>query len=163
MLPVGVLYFVKKIVKEGVKMTTSLAIMLILGLNVNALFKKLKLPGLLGMLILGMIVGPYALNWLDADILNLSGDLRKIALIIILLRAGLGISRNDMNKVGFTAIKLSCIPGIFEGFTIAFISVKLLGFTFIEGGILGFIIAAVSPAVIVPQMLEYMEKKIGNR
>jgi len=143
-------------------MTTSLAIMLILGLNVNALFKKLKLPGLLGMLILGMIVGPYALNWLDADILNLSGDLRKIALIIILLRAGLGISRNDMNKVGFTAIKLSCIPGIFEGFTIAFISVKLLGFTFIEGGILGFIIAAVSPAVIVPQMLEYMEKKLGT-
>ena len=70
MLPVGVLYFVKKIVKEGVKMTTSLAIMLILGLNVNALFKKLKLPGLLGMLILGMIVGPYALNWLDADILK---------------------------------------------------------------------------------------------
>jgi len=131
-------------------MTTSLAIMLILGLGVNALFTKLKLPGLLGMLILGITVGPYVLNWLDADTLRLSGDLRKIALIIILLRAGLGISRDALNRVGSTAIKMSCIPGIVEGFTIAFVSMKLFGFTFIEGGILGFIIAAVSPAIVVP-------------
>jgi NhaP-type Na+/H+ or K+/H+ antiporter len=143
-------------------MTTSLAIILILGLGANALFTKLKLPGLLGMLILGVVIGPYGLNWLDADTLRLSGDFRKIALIIILLRAGLGISRDDLNRVGATAIKLSCIPGIVEGFTIAFISVKLLGFSFIEGGILGFIIAAVSPAVIVPQMLKYLESGIGT-
>ena len=143
-------------------MATSLAIMLILGLGANALFTKLKLPGLLGMLILGVIVGPYVLNWLDADTLRLSGDFRKIALIIILLRAGLGISREDLNRVGATAVKLSCIPGIVEGFTIAFVSVKLLGFTFIEGGILGFIIAAVSPAVVVPQMLHYLENGIGT-
>lgn len=143
-------------------MATSLAIMLILGLGVNVLFTKLKLPGLLGMLILGVIVGPYVLNWLDADTLRLSGDFRKIALIIILLRAGLGISRDDLNRVGTTAIKLSCVPGIVEGFTIAFVSVKLLGFTFIEGGILGFIIAAVSPAVVVPQMLHYLDNGIGT-
>lgn len=143
-------------------MTTSLAIILILGLGANALFTKLKLPGLLGMLILGAVVGPYALNWLDADTLRLSGDFRKIALIIILLRAGLGISRDDLNRVGATAMKLSFIPGIIEGFTIAFVSVKLLGFSFIEGGILGFIIAAVSPAVVVPQMLHYLEKGIGT-
>lgn len=143
-------------------MATSLAIMLILGLGVNVLFTKLKLPGLLGMLILGVIVGPYVLNWLDADTLRLSGDFRKIALIIILLRAGLGISRDDLNRVGTTAIKLSCIPGIVEGFTIALVSVKLLGFTFIEGGILGFIIAAVSPAVVVPQMLHYLDNGIGT-
>ncbi|OPZ84327.1 MAG: potassium/proton antiporter [Firmicutes bacterium ADurb.Bin419] len=143
-------------------MITSLAMMLIIGLGANALFTKMKLPGLLGMLILGVVIGPYGLNWLDADTLRLSGDLRKIALIIILLRAGLGISRDDLNRVGATAIKLSFIPGIFEGFTIAFISVKLLGFSFIEGGILGFVIAAVSPAVVVPQMLYYLENGIGT-
>lgn len=143
-------------------MLTSLAIMLILGLGINALFTKMKLPGLLGLLILGVVIGPYVLNWLDSDTLRVSADLRKIALIIILLRAGLGISRDDLKRVGTTAIKLSCIPGIFEGFTIAFISVKLLGFSFIEGGILGFIIAAVSPAVVVPQMLNFLENGIGT-
>ncbi|GIW48610.1 MAG: potassium transporter [Caloramator sp.] len=143
-------------------MTTSIALMLILGLFFNYLFTKIKLPGLLGMLILGVLAGPYVFNILDPELLKISADLRKIALIIILLRAGLGISRNDLNKVGSTALKFSCIPGIFEGFTIAFISTKILGFSFIEGGILGFIIAAVSPAVVVPQMLEFMEKKIGT-
>jgi len=136
--------------------------MLLLGLLANTLFTKIKLPGLLGMLILGVVVGPYALNWLDSDILKLSTDLRKIALIIILLRAGLGISRDDLNRVGPTALKLSCIPGIIEGFTIAFVSIKLFDISFIEGGILGFIIAAVSPAVVVPQMLEYLDRGIGT-
>ena len=143
-------------------MTASLAIMLLLGLLANALFTKMKLPGLLGMLILGVLAGPYVLNWLDPDILRISADLRKIALIIILLRAGLGIRRDDLMKVGSTAIKLSFIPGVMEGFTVAFVSVKLLGFSFIEGGILGFIIAAVSPAVVVPQMLEYLDQGIGT-
>lgn len=148
--------------KGGFTLTTSIAIMLILGLLANYLFTKIKLPGLLGMLILGVVIGPYILNWLDPELLKISSDIRKIALIIILLRAGLGISRNDLNKVGSTAIKFSCVPGIFEGFTIAFISTKVLGFSFIEGGILGFILAAVSPAVVVPQMLEFMDKKIGT-
>lgn len=143
-------------------MTTSIAIILIFGLLMNALFIKLKLPGLLGMLLLGIILGPYALNWLDADILRISEDLRKIALIIILLRAGLGISRQDLNRVGATALKLSFIPGLIEGFTIAGISIWILGFSFIEGGILGFILAAVSPAVVVPQMLDYLDKGIGT-
>ena len=143
-------------------MTISIALILIFGLIMNALFIKLKLPGLIGMLLLGIILGPYALNWLDADILRMSEDLRKIALIIILLRAGLGISRQDLNRVGSTALKLSFIPGLIEGFTIAGISVWILGFSFIEGGILGFIIAAVSPAVVVPQMLNYLEKGIGT-
>ena len=143
-------------------MATSLALMLLLGLLSNALFTKLKLPGLLGMLILGILLGPYALNWLDPEMLKLSADLRKIALIIILLRAGLGISKNDLNKVGVTALKLSCLPGLIEGFTIALASVKILGFSFIEGGLLGFILAAVSPAVVVPQMLEYLERGVGT-
>ncbi|MBU5437120.1 cation:proton antiporter [Tissierella sp. MSJ-40] len=143
-------------------MATDLAIIILLGLLANALFTKMKLPGLLGMLILGIIIGPYGLNWLKTDIINISPDLRKIALIVILLRAGLGISRDDLKKVGIPAIKLSCIPGLIEGFTIVFISTKLLGFSFIQGGILGFILAAVSPAVVVPQMLNFMERGVGT-
>lgn len=143
-------------------MTSSLAIMLILGLAANTLFTKLKLPGLLGMLLLGILVGPFMLDWLDADTMRISADLRKIALIIILLRAGLGISRDDLNRVGATALKLSCIPSIIEGFVIALAAMLLLDFSFIEGGILGFILAAVSPAVVVPQMLHFMDRGIGT-
>jgi solute carrier family 9B (sodium/hydrogen exchanger), member 1/2 len=143
-------------------MATSLGIIVILGLIANVLFTKIKLPGLLGMLILGVFLGPYGFNLLQTDVLRASGDFRKIALIIILLRAGIGISREDLNKVGKTAIKMSCIPGLIEGFFIAFAAMKFLGFTFIQGGILGFIIAAVSPAVIVPAMLNFMEKRVGT-
>lgn len=143
-------------------MATSLGIIIMLGLLANLIFTKIKLPGLLGMLILGVILGPYGLNLLEPSLLNASADFRKIALIIILLRAGIGISREDLNKVGKTAIKMSCIPGLVEGFFIAFASVKFLGFTFIQGGILGFILAAVSPAVVVPQMLNFMDRKIGT-
>lgn len=143
-------------------MATSLAIIILLGLLANTLFTKLKLPGLLGMLILGVILGPYGLNMLSKDILNVSADFRKIALIIILLRAGFGIKREDLSKVGSTAIKMSCIPGLIEGFFIAFASTKFLGFSFIQGGLLGFIIAAVSPAVVVPQMISFIEKGLGT-
>lgn len=143
-------------------MTTSIAIILIFGLAANAIFKKIGLPGLLGMLLLGIALGPYALNWLDGDLLKISGDLRKIALIIILLRAGLGISKTQLAKVGTTAIKMSCIPGILEGLTIAGVSMWLFEFTFIEGGILGFTLAAVSPAVIVPLMIKYQDMGLGK-
>lgn len=143
-------------------MATSIALILLLGFIVNSIFNKIKLPGLLGMLILGVIIGPYGLNLLSNSILTISSDIRKIALIIILLRAGLGINKRELKEVGITAIKFSCIPGIIEGLFIAVICTKLLGFTFIEGGILGFIIAAVSPAVIVPSMLELIENKIGT-
>lgn len=143
-------------------MTTSIAIILILGLAANAIFKKISLPGLLGMLLLGIALGPYALNWLDGDLLKISGDLRKIALIIILLRAGLGISKTQLAKVGATAIKMSFIPGILEGLTIAVVSMWLFEFTIIEGGILGFTLAAVSPAVIVPLMLKYQDMGVGK-
>lgn len=143
-------------------MATSLAIVVLLGLLANTLFTKLKLPGFLGMLFLGMLIGPYALDLLDPDLMMVSADFRSIALIVILLRAGLGISREKLNSVGVTAIKMSCIPGLMEGFTVAFLSTKLLGFTFIQGGILGFIVAAVSPAVVVPLMLNFTENKVGT-
>lgn len=144
-------------------MATDLAIVIILGLSANAIFTKIKLPGLLGMIISGILVGPYGFNLLSEEILKVSADFRKIALIIILLRAGFGISKEDLKKVGAPAMRLSCIPGLFEGFAIAYSSMKIFGFNFIQGGILGFIIAAVSPAVIVPSMLDFMEKGLGER
>ena len=143
-------------------MAASLGIILLLGLPANKLFERFKIPGLLGMLILGIVIGPYGFNLLQPDIIDASADLRKIALIIILLRAGFGINKDVLKKVGRSALKMSCIPGLIEGFFIAFASVKFLNFTFIQGGILGFIIAAVSPAVVVPSMLKLIENKIGE-
>ena len=143
-------------------MAFSLATIIILGLLLNKAFEKIKLPGLLGMLILGIVLGPYGLNFISDEILNISSDLRKIALIVILLRAGLGIKKETLNKVGKPAIKMSFIPGLLEGFTIMFIASYLFGISKIEAGILGFIIAAVSPAVVVPSMLKFIESKKGE-
>lgn len=134
-------------------MAASLAVILLLGLPAKSIFEKLKLPGLLGMLILGVLIGPYGFNLLQEDMLQISADLRSIALIIILLRAGLGIKKDDLKRVGITALKMSCIPGLIEGLFIALASVSFLDFTFVQGGILVFIIAAVSPAVVVPLSL----------
>lgn len=143
-------------------MTTSIAIIILFGLGSKYIFEKLRLPGLLGMLFLGITVGPYVLDFLNEDLLNISKDLRKLALIIILLRAGLGISKTNLNKVGKTAMKMSCIPGLLEGFTVAGVAMWLFKLSFIEAGILGFIIAAVSPAVVVPSMLDFIDQKIGT-
>ena len=144
-------------------MALSMAFIVLAGLLLNYIFTKLKLPGFLGMIILGAAAGPYGFNILDKNLIEISGELRTIALIIILLRAGLGINRNELKKVGPLAVKFSCIPGLIEGFTIAFVSMKLLGFSFVEGGMLGFIIAAVSPAVVVPFMIFLSEKGIGMK
>lgn len=143
-------------------MATGLAVITLLGLMMNTLFTKMKLPGLLGMLILGIVIGPFGFDWINPGLMAASADFRKIALIIILLRAGLGISRESLNKVGYAAVRLSIIPGVLEGLTIAVLSVPLLGFTWIQGGILGFILAAVSPAVIVPMMIQLSERGIGT-
>ncbi|MBS4534869.1 cation:proton antiporter [Clostridium sp. D2Q-14] len=144
-------------------MALSFALIIIFGLLANKLFEKLKLPGLLGMLIVGILIGPYALNLLDKNILLISEDLRKIALIVILLRAGLGIRKETLNKVGIPAIKMSFIPGLLEGFTLVFITIKVFNISFTEAGILGFIIAAVSPAVVVPSMLSLIDKNKGSK
>ena len=144
-------------------MASSLAIISLLGLPAKKLFEKFRLPGLLGMLILGVMIGPYGLNILQPNLMLVSADLRKIALIIILLRAGLGIKKDDLKKVGITSLKMSCIPGLVEGLFIALISMKLLGFTFTQGGMLGFILAAVSPAVVVPFMIKLMDNNIGMK
>ncbi len=148
---------------KGLFMAASLAVILLLGLLAKRIFEIIRLPGLLGMLILGVLIGPYGFDLLQEDMLQISLDLRGIALIIILLRAGLGLNKNDLKIVGIPALKMSCIPGLIEGFFIAFGSVKFLGFTFVQGGILGFIIAAVSPAVVVPSMIKLMENNIGTK
>lgn len=107
-------------------MALSLAVIIIFGMAVNFLFTKMKLPGLLGMLLVGVIIGPYCLNWIDKSIINISSDIRKIALMIILLRAGLGIKVKEIAKVGKTALFMSFIPGLFEGLTVSVASIWLL-------------------------------------
>lgn len=146
-------------------MAQSLALISLLGLLANYIFSKLKIPGILGMLLAGILIGPNCLNLLHPTILAISADLRQLALIVILLRAGLDLKLEDIKPVGFTAVKMSMIPALLEGFTIAVISTFLLGFTFIEGGMLGFIIAAVSPAVVVPAMIKLKKQnlKYANR
>ncbi|MBP2027253.1 NhaP-type Na+/H+ or K+/H+ antiporter [Acetoanaerobium pronyense] len=144
-------------------MAVSLAIILILGLFMNKIFEKLKLPGLLGMLIVGVAMGPYGLDMISSEIMTISSDLRKIALIVILLRAGFGLNRDQLNKVGGAAIRMSSIPGIMEGFAVLFIAMYLFEIPFVEAGMLGFIIAAVSPAVIVPSMLDFIDRKKGEK
>lgn len=140
----------------------SIAVIIILALFLGRMFEKIRLPRLLGILLLGMLIGPHGLNLISGNILEISGDLRIIALIIILLRAGFGMDINSLRKVGMAAVKMSFIPDCLEGFTIMIISHFLLGLPLIEAGILGFVIAAVSPAVIVPQMLSFIERRMGT-
>lgn len=143
-------------------MLFNFCVIVLLALLANYIMEKIKMPGLLGMLILGIIVGPYGFDYIHPTIVEVSKELKTFALIVILLRAGLGLKKQDLHKVGKTALFMSFIPGILEGCIIMVISRYLLDFTWIQGGILGFIIAAVSPAVVVPQMIELKEKKLGE-
>ncbi len=144
-------------------MLLNLCVIGLLALVANAIMEKLRLPGLLGMLIIGMIMGEHGLNLLDPTLMDVSKELRDFALIVILLRAGLGLRKSELNKVGKSAIKMSCIPGLLEGFTILGLAYYFLDFTILEAGMLGFIIAAVSPAVVVPQMIDLKEKGFGKK
>lgn len=143
-------------------MLFSFAIIIIFGLFINKLFEKIKIPGILGMLLLGIVTGPFVFDFINEDFLNLSEELRKIALIIILLRAGFGINKSTLQKVGKTAFKMAFLPNFIEGFSIIVLSMLLFNLSFLEGGILGFIIAAVSPAVVVPSMLKLIKQKKGE-
>lgn len=143
-------------------MLTSLAYIFILALILGYLFTKLRLPALIGMLITGIILGPYALNLIDPSLLNISVELRKIALVIILLRAGLALNINDLKRVGRPAVLMCFVPAVFEIAGMILIAPKLLGISTLEAAIMGAVVAAVSPAVIVPKMLNLMDKKIGT-
>lgn len=142
-------------------MIFNLAIIAIFAVSMNMLCEKIKLPGLLGMVITGIILGPFCLDFISPDLLKMSAELRTAALIVILIRAGLGINRDTMNKVGIPALKMSFIPGCVEGGVIILAARYLLGLPWLEAGMLGFIIAAVSPAVVVPQMLDLKAKGLG--
>jgi solute carrier family 9B (sodium/hydrogen exchanger), member 1/2 len=138
-------------------MAVSLAIIFLFGIISHQLFVRLRLPGFLGILFLGMAIGPYGADWIDDSILLVSADLRNIALVIILLRAGLGLNLQTLKMVGMPALRLGFIPALVEGTMVMVIAAWLLDITLVEAGMLGFIIAAVSPAVIVPKMLSYIE------
>ena len=142
-------------------MLYSILIIFFLGLGAKKLFENAKLPGLVGLVLVGILAGPFVFNMLEPDILVLSTEIRLLALIIILLRAGLGLDRLVLKRIGPAAIKMSAIPGLLEGTTIMVLSRVLLGFTWAQGGVLGFIIAAVSPAVVVPSMLELRDRGLG--
>lgn len=143
-------------------MLTSLALIFLLGLFLSSIFKKLKLPGLLGMIITGMLLSPYAFNLLDDSILGISPDLRQFALVIILTRAGLSLDISDLKKVGRPAILMCFVPACFEMFGVIVHAPKLLNVTILEAAIIGATIAAVSPAVIVPRMLKLLDEGYGK-
>lgn len=144
-------------------MILSILLIVILGMLASRLVEKLGLPGLLGMIGVGIAVGPYGLGLLDSSILQNATDIRLIALVIILLRAGLGLEKDLLKTVGPVALRMSAIPCLLEGLTITAISFCLLDLPLAEAGMLGFIVAAVSPAVIVPAMLQLKEQGWGMR
>jgi NhaP-type Na+/H+ or K+/H+ antiporter len=142
-------------------MALSLAFIVLAGLLADAIFRRIRLPGLVGMLIVGVLVGPHALDLLRPDMMAVSGDFRKIALIVILLRAGLELRRDTLHKVGTYAISMSAVPAIFEIAAITLLAPPLLGLSWLEAAILGSILGAVSPAVVVPLMIDFMERGKG--
>lgn len=143
-------------------MLTSLALIFLCGMLLGSLFQKFKLPSLLGMLLTGIVLGPYALNLLDSSLLGISADLRQIALIIILMRAGLNLDIRDLKKVGRPAILMCFVPACFEIAGMVLVAPKLLGISVLEAAIMGAVVGAVSPAVIVPKMLRLMENRYGT-
>ncbi|WP_122643645.1 cation:proton antiporter [Luxibacter massiliensis] len=143
-------------------MLTSLAFIFLVGLAMAAACQKLKLPRIIGMLVTGIILGPYALNLLDPSILSVSADLRQMALIIILLKAGLSLNLADLKKVGRPAIMMSCIPASLEILGYFLFAPYILGITKIEAAVMGAVMGAVSPAVVIPRMVQLMESKYGT-
>ena len=139
-------------------MLLSISLILIVGMSLGYICQKLKLPSLLGMLITGMILGPYVLNLLDPNILAISADLRKIALIIILTRAGLGLDLSALRKLGRPAFLMCFLPATFELIGIVLLAPTLLDLSPLEAAIMGAVLAAVSPAVVVPRMVKLMDE-----
>lgn len=143
-------------------MLLSIALILLVGMSASWICKKIKLPGLLGMLATGIVLGPYVLNLIDSSILNISSELRKIALIIILTRAGLGLDITGLKKIGRPAILMCFLPASFELLGIILIAPGPLGMSVLEAAIMGAVLAAVSPAVVVPRMVKLMDNGYGT-
>lgn len=143
-------------------MLISIAFMFLMGMFLGWICKKLHLPSLIGMMLTGVILGPYALNLIDGSILNISADLRKIALIIILTRAGLTLNINDLKKVGRPAVLMCFLPATFEIIGMVILAPMLFGVSVLEAAIIGSVVGAVSPAVIVPKMIKLIEAGYGK-
>ena len=143
-------------------MLTSIALILLLGLLLGSIFSKMKLPSLLGMIIVGIVLGPHALHLIDESILNISADLRQIALVIILTRAGLSLNIADLKKVGRPAVLMCFVPACVEIVGTVILAPILLGVSALEAAVIGSVIAAVSPAVVVPRMIRLIEEGYGR-
>ena len=143
-------------------MLTSLSLIFIFGLAMGAICQRLKLPSIIGMLATGVVLGPFCLNFLDPSLLSISADLRKMALIIILLKAGLSLNLTDLKKVGRSAILLSFVPATFEIAGYVLFAPVILGITKMEAAVMGAVLGAVSPAVVVPRMVHFIENKYGT-
>lgn len=142
-------------------MLLSISLILILGMFMGWICQKLKLPSLLGMLITGIVLGPFGFNLLDNSILGISAELRKIALIIILTRAGLGLDLSGLKKIGRPAVLMCFVPASLEMIGMILLAPKLMGLTILEAAIMGAVLAAVSPAVVVPRMVKLMDEGYG--
>ena len=143
-------------------MLTSLAFIFLVGLFMAAIYQRLKLPRIIGMLITGIVLGPYVLDLLDPSILSISADLRQMALIILLLKAGLSLNLADLKRVGRPAIMMSCVPASCEILAFFLFAPGILGVTRIEAAVMGAVLGAVSPAVVVPRMVQLMDAKYGT-
>ena len=144
-------------------MLTSIALIFLVGMSLGWIVTRLRLSSLLGMLLTGILLGPYVLDLLDPSILGISADLRQLALIIILTRAGLSLNLEDLKKVGRPAVLLCFVPACFEIVGMVILAPRLLGISLLDAAIMGAVVAAVSPAVIVPKMLRLMEMGFGTR
>jgi NhaP-type Na+/H+ or K+/H+ antiporter len=144
-------------------MAISLAFIIILGLAADYLFRRLKLPGLVGMLLVGMLVGPHVLGLLKPEMMAVSADFRKLALIVILLRAGFELRKDTLHRTARPAILMSSVPALFEIAAIVAVAPFFLNLTTLEAAILGSILGAVSPAVVVPLMIDFMERGMGAK
>lgn len=144
-------------------MLLSVALILVVGMAMSWICQKVKLPGLLGMLLTGIVLEPYVLDLIDPSILNISADLRKIALIIILTRAGLGLDISRLKKIGRPAVMMCFAPASFELLGMLLLAPRFLGVTLLEAAIMGSVLAAVSPAVVVPRMVKLMEEGYGTK
>lgn len=142
-------------------MLLSISLILIIGMSMGWICKKIKLPSLLGMLATGIVLGPYVLNLLDESILGISADLRKMALVIILTRAGLGLDLAGLKKIGRPALLMCFVPASFEIIGMILLAPKVMGLTLLEAAIMGAVLAAVSPAVVVPRMVKLMDEGYG--
>ena len=143
-------------------MLISVALISLSGLLMGRLCKKISFPPLFGMILAGIIIGPYVLNLLDTAVLDISADIRRIALIIILIRAGLKLDISDLKKVGRAAFLMCFLPACFEILGMLILAPKLLGLSVLEAAILGAVVSAVSPAVVVPRMIKLIDEKRGT-